>query len=400
MNATGASSEAVALPAAGERAAPYPAQIDSLTSLRFLAASWVVFFHLREYTHSIAVLNSPMMTFGYLGVDFFFVLSGFVLTHVYKRDVDAGRFNYWGFISKRFGRIYPMHLATLAAFIVLGAVSSRLGFAYSIWDPSAPFQMERGAFFRGLITHLTLIQAWGSTDGLLFNLPSWSISAEWFAYLIFPIYMLVFRRFRVGPLIQLAAAALIFVVMAAVCNVGMRLNLTAMTWNVGILRIFPEFLLGVGLYNFGQRWSAGALGARIGFGLSGVLVLLALFAAGADERLVGASTAVAVLGLAGLVLFAADATRAGAFRMMSAPFLVLLGEISYSVYMLHLLVGIVVFDLVTPAFRPASAVGAIAAICGMLALITFLSWLSYRLIEVPGRRAVVGWARQLDRPAE
>lgn len=398
MDAKSETSGALEATSARPRAAPYPAQIDALTSLRYLAASWVVFFHLREFTHADGLSNSPLVSFGYLGVDFFFVLSGFVLSHVYKRDADAGRFDYWGFVTKRFGRIYPMHLATLAAFIVLGVVSAALGLHYSVWDPAASLQLDRGAMSRGLITHLTLVHAWGSTQGLMFNLPSWSISAEWFAYLLFPVYMLLFRSIKAGPLVQLGLAAAVFVAMAIGCFAVLHLELTKMSWNIGILRIFPEFLLGVGLYVFGQHWTAGLTGARVGFAASLAVTVAALFAAGSDERLAAAAAMVAVLGLAGVVLFAADGSRTGAFKVLSAPFLVLLGEISYSVYMLHLLVGIVLFDLVAPGLRPTGDVAAIASISGALALITALSWLTYTVIEVPARRAVVGWTRRLNKP--
>jgi peptidoglycan/LPS O-acetylase OafA/YrhL len=399
VGADAALTEAVAKPATAARAQAYPDQINALTSLRYLAASWVVFFHLREFTRADLLAHSPFASFGYLGVDFFFVLSGFVLTHVYKRDVDAGRFDYWGFITKRFGRIYPMHLVTLVAFIALGLVSVKLGLTYEIWDPGAPFRLDKGQLMRGLITHLTLIHAWGSTQGLMFNLPSWSISAEWFAYLQFPIYMVLFKAVKGGPFAKLAMAAGLFVVMAGAAAVALRLELTRLSWNMGVLRILPEFLLGVGLYVFGQRWSAGPLGARIGLALCGALVAVALVFGSLRDGFVIPGAMVAVLGLAGIVLFAADADRCGVLRPLSAPFFVLLGEVSYSVYMLHLLVGIVLFEVVLPGLRPTDGLSAVAMICGALVVITALSWASYTIVEVPGRRAVVRWARKLNQPA-
>ena len=84
--------------------------------------------------------------------------------------------------------------------------------------------------------------------------------------------------------------------------------------------------------------------------------------------------------------------------MLSNPFLVLLGEISYSVYMIHLLVAICVFELLLPGFRPDNTGVALGAIALVLAATTVLSWITYRLIEIPGRRLIVSVAMSLNRP--
>ena len=376
----------------------YPQQIDALTSLRFIAASWVVVFHLKEFTRSEILQSSGLTNYGYLGVDFFFVLSGFVLTHVYKRSVDENRFDYWGFISKRLGRIYPMHLVTLVVSLLMGLAAMALHLEFEIWDPAAPFtQLDRGQLFRALLAHLTLIHAWGATDGLLFNLPSWSISAEWFAYLLFPVYMLLFKTSRLGPRALVALSVALFLAMAAGCVVAMNLELTKMSWNIGLLRIVPEFLLGTALYVLGQRWSAGVAVARAGLASSVLLALGGIALGTYLPSLHAAGAAVTVLGLAGVVFFAADGDRYAALPWLSNPFFVLLGEISYSVYMLHLLVAICVFQIMLPAYRPEGLVESLAAIGGVLTLVTLLSWATYKLIEVPGRNAIVGFARKLNR---
>ena len=98
---------------------PLPAVIHSLTSLRFLAAAWVVFFHFKEFFPDTALQESRFAGYGFLGVDFFFVLSGFVLAHVYLPKVREQRFDYWSFLVRRIGRIYPLHVLTLAVTIGL-----------------------------------------------------------------------------------------------------------------------------------------------------------------------------------------------------------------------------------------------------------------------------------------
>lgn len=377
----------------------YPAQINALTSIRYLAAAWVVLFHLKEFTHAIHLREAPIVLFGYLGVDFFFVLSGFVLTHVYKSQVDQARFDYWSFIAKRLGRIYPMHLFTLALFLVLGVISALAGLEYEIWNPGYPFEhLERGVLIRALMAHVTLIHAWGATPGLLFNLPSWSISAEWFAYLMFPVFMLLFRIARGSAGVKLALAIVLFLGMAAATAGLMDLQLTKMSWNIGILRIVPEFMLGVALYQFGVGWSAGRRGARTGL-IASVLVAVAGVHLGAlSPGLEVPGATLAVTGMAFVVFFAADCERHGVFPVLSNPFLVLLGEISYSVYMIHLLVAICVFELLLPGFRPDNTGVALGAIALVLAATTVLSWITYRLIEIPGRRLIVSVAMSLNRP--
>lgn len=384
----------------GGSVAQYPAQINSLTSIRYVAAAWVFFFHLKEYVQSTTFLGLSAVRFGYLGVDFFFVLSGFILAHVYKSELDEGRFDYLSFMAKRLGRIYPMHLLTLGLFLALGAVSILSGWSFQVWDPGEAFKtLDRGALVRALVAHLTLIHAWGSTSGLSFNLPSWSISAEWFAYLAFPAFMLLLRFGRRAPGRMVLLSLAVFVGGAIACALILKLELTKMSWNIGILRIGPEFLLGAALHGFGSRWTAGRRGAQAGLAGSILVVLAAVWAGAAWPTLASAGATVAVLGLASVVLFAADCERNGAVSLLSRPSLILLGEISYSVYMLHLFVAICVFEVLAPGFRPASFGAALATVCGTLALTTALSWATYRAVEVPGRRMIVSLARQLRAPA-
>jgi len=378
----------------------YPQQINALTSLRYLAAAWVLMFHLKEFTRVDALIQNPFVMRGYLGVDFFFVLSGFVLAHVYKRDVDAARFNYWGFISKRLGRIYPMHLFTLGLFVVLGVFTVLQGMTFDVWDPGEPFKnLDRGQLIRALVAHLTLIHAWGSTPGLQFNLPSWSISAEWFAYLMFPVFLLVLRAIRGGPGLKLALAGGLFFAMAVGTELAMGLELTEMSWNIGILRITPEFFLGVALYNFGEHRTAGRRGAIIGLWASVAVIVVALAAAAWTPGAKIIALPLVVFGLSGVVFFAADGDRYNAFPPLSQPVFVLLGEISYSVYMLHQAVMVVVFGILLRDFRPTDLATGLATIAGGLLLTTLLSWASYKWIELPGRSIIVGAARKLNQPA-
>lgn len=374
---------------------PLPAIIHSLTSLRFLAAAWVVFFHFKEYFPNTALQQSNLTGYGFLGVDFFFVLSGFVLAHVYLPKVRAQRFDYWNFLVRRIGRIYPLHVVTLFFTIGVSLAGIALGWNYTLWNLGAWTELENGAIIRALFANLTLIHAWGATPDLLFNLPSWSISAEWFAYLLFPVFILLFAPLLNRPILLTALSVIALIALEAANIMATGKPLLQATWNLGVLRIVPTFALGIALYRLGETHSAGARGALLA--LAGTL--LALIAA----TLLAAPYVVIVLCLAGIVFLAADVERHGGLAPLCRPFPVLLGEISYSVYLWHFPIGVVAFDVVLAGRGDVGSLGGIAMISGVLALVTLISWISYKFVEVPARSAIIAASQgmvQQDRTAE
>ena len=86
-----------------------PADLRALTSLRFFAAAWVVMY---TFWPDLGVGLVPVaVTKGYLGVETFFVLSGFILSHVYLQAAGEKQFRYGGFLWARIARVYPLHRA-------------------------------------------------------------------------------------------------------------------------------------------------------------------------------------------------------------------------------------------------------------------------------------------------
>src|SRR6476620_1549067 len=156
-----------------------PPDLRALTTLRFLAAAWVVLY--TAWPHRDVSWVPVAVTKGYLGVEVFFVLPGFILSHVYLAAAGEKRFRYDGFLSARIARVYPLHLVTLFGMIGLGVAATIAGLSIdgSLTD------------WRALPAHLTLTHAWGLAPISAFNHPSWSISAEWVAYLTFPAYAFV-----------------------------------------------------------------------------------------------------------------------------------------------------------------------------------------------------------------
>lgn len=171
-------------------------RLDRLTSLRGIAALYVVLFHCQVFIPGFDLRPwTGLLDKGYLAVDFFFILSGFILAYVYARDFDAGRGSYRRFLFLRLARVGPVHLAMLlaAAVVILPAY----GFGEVANMTNSP---------RTLASSVLLLHAWGGDRALSWNFPSWSISAEWFAYLIFPAALWASARLSGRRLAALGAA--------------------------------------------------------------------------------------------------------------------------------------------------------------------------------------------------
>ncbi|MDV6332445.1 acyltransferase [Asticcacaulis sp. 201] len=287
--------------------------LKPLTSLRFFAAFWVVLY---TYIHELA--GAPVMGIvdkGYLGVDLFFVLSGFILSYCYLDGFGEGRFSYGQFTVHRLARVYPLHIATLAFTLLLIAVAALKG-----------VQLDANAGnWAALPAHLTLTQAWGLAPTPSFNHPSWSISAEWFAYLSFPAVAFIAWRLRDRPIVAVSLAIALLVAINVAFAAFAGFNLTRATFQWGALRIIPSFLYGSALY---LAWRSGAVANRT-VAVAGTLIALAAVAGAATF---GQSDILMVVALGLLVLSVSGLNQNG---VMSNRVLVYLGEISFATYMIY-----------------------------------------------------------------
>jgi peptidoglycan/LPS O-acetylase OafA/YrhL len=162
---------------------PLSATGDSLTPLRGVAACLVVVYHVLEnypVLQARAGLISEVIAKFYLWVDFFFILSGYVIAIAYGKGLESAQMTQrFHFLLLRIARLYPLHIVTLFAMILLDiAVASASG------GSTLPFSLKS----RSLATipsHFLLIHSIGIHDGLSWNMPSWSISCEWVAYICF-----------------------------------------------------------------------------------------------------------------------------------------------------------------------------------------------------------------------
>ncbi|MFO1015276.1 MAG: acyltransferase [Caulobacteraceae bacterium] len=349
----------------------YPSDIRPLTSLRIIAAIWVLVYHFRDHL-GLDIDRIGVVAKGYLGVDLFFILSGFILSHVYLPKWEAKAFQYGSFLWARLSRIYPVHLVTLAATVAIWFVATRIGATFNpvAFDPAAIPQ------------HLLLIHAWGTTPGMQWNFPSWSISAEWFAYLCFPlaaVTVLGLQRWQWAPI---AVAGVLFGLMFwAVESHGLPLGEVT---RLGFIRIVPEFLMGAALYQFGRSVS-------LPRGLPLILAAgsIVWIAVAATYRL---SDAVIWPGLAALIFALAETSKHQPRGILGAPAFVYLGEVSYAVYMTHLPVDIVYFHGLERLAPDIAGPAAWAAWLGVFVATLIAAMATYHLVERPARN----WMRAHD----
>lgn len=350
-------------------------QIKPLTSLRFFAALWVVLY---TYIHELqGAVSVPLLDKGYLGVDLFFILSGFILSYVYLEAFGEKRFDYGTFVVHRLARVYPLHIATLGFTLLLVTVATLKG-----------IQLDgNAANWAALPAHLTLTQAWGLAPSASFNHPSWSISAEWLAYLCFPAVAALAWPLRNRPLLAVGLAVAFLIMLNAAFAAIAGFPLTKATFYWGALRIVPTFLFGTALY---LAWRSGMVAspwvARFG-AVSGLVIALAAAQFGSSDSLVIVALGLTLLSLGGL-------GRDGKGILSSRP-LVYLGEISFATYMIYVPWKWVFLKGID------SVLGLNGAplpfmwwLAGLMALVP-LSMLAHHLIELPFRRVIRRWGEQI-----
>jgi len=349
----------------------YPAHLVSLTRLRFFAALWVVFYHWRAPWQFDVDSVTQLLAMGRFGVDLFFILSGFVLAHVYLLAREEGRFDFARFLIARFARIWPLHVAVIFFLLLVWFAAAAL---------AVPFDTEQFAL-ADLPANILMIHAWGFAPELSWNGPSWSVSAEWFAYLLFPAYLMTARALKYRPWLLLGIA---FVLFFTLDQVHLRLfeeTLPMATERFGVIRIIPEFLIGVALYRFGQIYTLPRAIARGAF-----ITVLAIYLWAAhsawDDR------AIALLGAPIIFLLAELDRHAGEVRAGPMSYL---GDISYSVYMIHVPFFMVSFNLLQDVLGLVDETISWPILLALIIAMLGTSAGTYEWIERPARIRLRAW---------
>jgi peptidoglycan/LPS O-acetylase OafA/YrhL len=341
-----------------------PGSLPKLTSLRFFAAFWVLGFHAlpREAT---AEAWSAFWGRGWMGVTFFFILSGFILTYTYGRR--AGRLDRRTFWVARFARIYPTYL-----FAMVFAVPQLVHDAGSIGP-----QRLTGI----VVSSLTLTQAWFGQYVCVWNCPSWSLSDEAFFYALFPLLVLLTSH-RAGRALLLAlTVGGMSAIAAGAAGSTSSVLLAAAGATLHPLARLPEFALGVWLGGVflahPAPWRAAPLVA-----VASALAIGAVAVWSGLHPELNVPHILAAPFFASLVIAVAASPNARSGLLASAP-LVLLGEASYALYMLHGPLhgyALAAFKRVAPSV-PAGLVFTVYAFAALALSVATCRW-----IERPMRR--------------
>ena len=350
--------------------------LPSLTSLRAWAALLVFCYHLGLGPFAWEPLRA--FRFGYVGVTFFFVLSGFLLAWSARPGASARRF-----YLRRLARVYPAHLAVLGVVVLLAAVDP--GRRAAVSDP-----------VQG-IKQLLLVNAWTLDQGAVdvWNGVSWSLSVEAFCYLCFP--LLLWGLPRLGPRRQLAVV-LGALLLALAVTAGARVVDPAQGGGVAYLNPLvrlPEFVLGIWL---ALRVRAGARRPALPLWVPlGLCVVLGTVATEVALPLYPLADYLLVPGLALLIVTAARRDLTGTeVGLLRHPVSVYLGELSFCFYLVHVLVMGAVLRA-TGWSQPWGAQGGAWRTLAILACGVAAAAVLHHAVERPAQAAV---ARRTVRPAE
>ena len=343
--------------------------LRSLTGFRFYAAIAVVLYHVALYFpglgHTLDVFG-----YGFTGVSFFFILSGFVLSWSHNEGDRAGRF-YWN----RIARVWPLHALTTFLAVFVPPLASTT----TIW-PALPFV-------------LTLTQSWIPGGGFVtaFNGVSWSLSCEAFFYLLFPLLIKGLRTWRRPEII----AGTLFTAMVGIgIAVSVSLSGPVVGYLLGWLPLYRlgEFALGICLALLIKRgWSPRfTLGQAVG--LTGVLYAALLAASAITSGGLGSvpvtyADLTMMPGFLAMIAAAATADLNNKASSLSSNTIVRLGQWSFALYLVHELVIRLVRPLVDGS--PTGSVFMAAAL--VLTASVVLSGALHEFVERPAERWLRAW---------
>ena len=352
---------------------PKKDQFNALTGLRGFAALWVVSLHFEDVTNLLApasVALNWLMGAGANAVPLFFVLSGFVLLHTYHQRFNVFSWaEYRRYLGLRLARIYPAYLAALLLMVGLVGVAALRGTPHS--EASYPV--------RWLPWEALMMHQWWQSGFFGWNFPDWSVSTEWFAYLfIFPLAVGVMKK------LTGRVAAILCVTVLLLVEPAIRLR-----WEWKIPMVSLLFLTGAGLWKI--RYSWGKAGGLINEHLDMIGAVMLLFALAIGP--VFSPYVFLILILTAFSLLILGVTYRGgipSYVLSSRP-AIFLGEISYSVYLIH---GVVLrlLKTVLPAgrFEHSPLLVRLVVISGYFTAVLVAAILLYFCVENPARH----WLRR------
>ncbi|MEB2845438.1 acyltransferase family protein [Rhizobiales bacterium RZME27] len=360
-------------------------RFDALDSWRGIAALLVALFHFQAAGF---FYDFPLIRNGNLAVPFFFVLSGFVITHAYRTSLVRGS-DGWRFVIRRFGRLYPLHIFTLGIFVLLEL-------AKLFMAARAGLHSSEGAFagtndIPSLIANVFLLQAVIPFPELTWNASSWSISTEFYTYLVFVAVFLGLGRYRMWGSVAVFIAAGVLLVWLDTYHPD--LNLAS---GLGLVQCIFGFFAGNLTYELylKLRENSAVRGTVPELLATAIMLLLFWFKPH--------YTTFNILGFsAAILLFSYEGGTVA--KLLRVRPLLFLGKLSYSIYLVHFIVFAVIFagakviegkigmTLIKAdgvherlAFGPAGLMDLMAL--GYLVSIIICACFTYYFVEEPGRK--------------
>ena len=356
-------------------------RLEALDSFRGIAALMVVFYHMGfpGFIYDLAIIRN-----GYLFVDFFFVLSGFIMYYYYK-SFDGPR-GFSRFIGLRFFRLYPLHLATLLALLGWETAYS-VARHFSSASEAIPTRNDGVAF----LLNLTLTNGIGIRPPS-FNIPSWSISTEFWTYVIFGLVVMSTKHLR-RTAVAAAFMAIAMVSLLSLVRYVHPLNMGAMNFFL-LPRCILGFFLGATLCALLPPPDKPNGESREAFGA----VLQPLLILGAVGIICyGGKTAFDLtmpFVFVGVVASIVTWPSTWLTRISQSRIPLWLGRHSYSIYMVHW-IAITVVDtfvrlvlhipLLNGKFQMSASAGLVFVVLSLM-LILVVASITYRYIEEPGRQ--------------
>lgn len=315
----------------------------------------------------------------YLFVDYFFVLSGFVIAHAYAGRLKTAR-DGARFMVRRLGRVWPLHGLMLAAFV--GLELARLVFHF---DGAPPFAGDRSV--EAIFTNLLLIQAWHLHPHLTWNGPAWTLSAEVACYIIFAGLVLAApKRFRwIGLVLALVGAVVVLTCARRWMNT---------TYDFAVPRAVYGFFLGCLLQGLWTR--SPRLKGAAATGLEIAAVAAACVFIGFAQGPI--TVAVTLVFVALVWVFAGE--EGALSRLLDHPALVTLGRWSFAIYMVHMFILTVTMAVArrlnwVPVRRidfGSVWLNDLFAI-GVFGVIVAVAVFAHRLVEQPAQRMIDRWTK-------
>jgi peptidoglycan/LPS O-acetylase OafA/YrhL len=379
-----------------QKAAKKPVYFGALDGFRGLLAIMIAIYHTMWLSN---INGSDLFTNGPVLVDMFFVFSGFLMFTLYDGQINTGK-QAKSFITRRIARIYPLHffmlmVAVLYAFARI--LAHWIGIATYTPGEILPFEAGAPETIWSFLSNLTMTHSMGLHDSLSYNMPSWTVSVEFFAYFVFIGMMIWARPKKLWHFMVLAV--LIAVNYAALSRLKPNMDFH---YDLGFWRCLGGFFTGViAAYAYQhinpalEKLKSKSTRTQFAWGATVfemcVLAIMGgfvIYCPGKMQFFIAPIAFIFVLG------FSFDAGLIS--KIMRTPLMRYFAKISYSIYMVHVLIAIIfgVFServmpvLAGPLWNENHVAGDILLLPYML-VVMVASHLCYTYVEMPGRRALL-----------